>query len=48
MGGVDATVNVSDAENAAALSCAITKMHGTVIQIAQVSPTTRLKQSGGS
>lgn len=46
--GVDATVNVSDAENAAALSCAITKMHGTVIQIAQVSPTTGLKQSGGS
>lgn len=43
--GVDATVNVSDAENAAALSCAITKMHGTVIQIAQVSPFTVLKTS---
>lgn len=35
--GVDATVNVSDAEGAAALSCAVTKMHGTMIQIAQVS-----------
>ena len=35
--GVDATVNVSDAEGAAAMSCAITKIHGTVIQIAQVS-----------
>lgn len=43
--GVDATVNVSDAENAAALSCAITKMHGTVVQIAQVSPFTVLKTS---
>ena len=35
--GVDATVNLSDAPNAAALACAVTKMHGTVIQIAQVS-----------
>ena len=43
--GVDATMNVSDAENAAALSCAITKMHGTVVQIAQVSPFTVLKTS---
>ena len=34
--GVDATVNISDAEEAAALSCAITKMHGNMIQIAQV------------
>jgi propanol-preferring alcohol dehydrogenase len=33
--GVVATVNVSDAKNAMATSCAITKMHGTVIQIAQ-------------
>ena len=35
--GVDASVNLSDAPNAAALACAITKMHGTMIQIAQVS-----------
>jgi propanol-preferring alcohol dehydrogenase len=35
--GVTATVNVSDNEKAMATSCAITKMHGTVIQIAQVS-----------
>ena len=34
--GVDATVNISDAEEAATLSCAITKMHGNMIQIAQV------------
>ncbi|KAJ4301132.1 hypothetical protein N0V90_003222 [Kalmusia sp. IMI 367209] len=33
--GVAATVNVSDAEKAAATSCAITRMHGTVIQVAQ-------------
>ena len=35
--GVDATVNLSDHEHAAALSCAITKLHGTMVQIAQVS-----------
>lgn len=35
--GVDATVNVSDAKTAAATACAVTKMHGLVIQIAQVS-----------
>lgn len=35
--GVDATVNMSDAEGAAALACAVTKMHGTMIQIAQVN-----------
>ncbi|KZF26883.1 GroES-like protein [Xylona heveae TC161] len=34
-GGVDATVNVTDAPNAAAMSCAVTRMHGRVIQIAQ-------------
>ncbi len=34
--GVDATVNVSDAKSAAALACAITKMHAKMIQIAQV------------
>ncbi|KAI9800616.1 MAG: hypothetical protein M1833_003274 [Piccolia ochrophora] len=33
--GVDATVNVSDASSAAGLACAITKMHGAMVQIAQ-------------
>ncbi|OQV02899.1 hypothetical protein CLAIMM_08015 [Cladophialophora immunda] len=33
--GVDATVNVSDHPSAAALSAAITKSHGTVVQAAQ-------------
>lgn len=33
--GVDATVNLSDASSAAALACAVTKMHGLVVQIAQ-------------
>jgi len=33
--GVNVTINVSDADKAMATSCAITKMHGTVIQIAQ-------------
>lgn len=33
--GVTCTLNVSDAASAMATSCAITKMHGTVIQIAQ-------------
>jgi alcohol dehydrogenase, propanol-preferring len=33
--GVEATVNVSDHETAAALSCAVTRMHGRMIQIAQ-------------
>lgn len=33
--GVPVTVNVSDAASAAALSCAVTAMHGTMIQIAQ-------------
>ncbi|KAF2676683.1 GroES-like protein [Lentithecium fluviatile CBS 122367] len=33
--GVTVTINVSDAEKAMATACAITKMHGTVIQIAQ-------------
>ncbi len=35
--GADATLNVSDAKSAAATACAVTKMHGTMIQIAQVS-----------
>lgn len=34
--GADATVNVSDAKTAAATACAVTKMHGLMIQIAQV------------
>lgn len=33
--GVDATINVSEHETAAPLSCAITKMHGTMVQISQ-------------
>ncbi|KZP19195.1 GroES-like protein [Athelia psychrophila] len=33
--GVDATVNVSDANSAAGLSAAVTKMHGRMVQIAQ-------------
>lgn len=33
--GVNCTLNVSDADGAAALSCAVTKMHGDMIQIAQ-------------
>ena len=34
--GCPATVNISDAKTAAALACAITMMHGTMVQIAQV------------
>jgi propanol-preferring alcohol dehydrogenase len=37
--GVSATLNVSDGASAASLACAVTKMHGKMIQIAQVSPT---------
>ncbi|KKY36419.1 putative zinc binding dehydrogenase [Diaporthe ampelina] len=33
--GVDATVTLSDASTAAALGCAITKKHATMVQIAQ-------------
>ncbi|KAF2434969.1 GroES-like protein [Tothia fuscella] len=33
--GTDATINVSDAKTAAATACAVTKMHGVMIQIAQ-------------
>jgi D-arabinose 1-dehydrogenase-like Zn-dependent alcohol dehydrogenase len=33
--GADATVTLSDDETAAALGCAVTKMHGTMVQIAQ-------------
>ena len=35
--GVTVAINVSDAAKAMATACAITKMHGTVVQIAQVS-----------
>ena len=34
--GCDATINLSDARSAAALACAITRMHGRMTQIAQV------------
>ena len=34
--GCPATVNISDGKTAAALACAITMMHGRMIQIAQV------------
>ncbi len=34
--GADATLTISDASTAAALACAVTKMHGLMIQIAQV------------
>lgn len=34
--GVTCTLNVSDAKDAMKTACAVTKMHGTVIQIAQV------------
>lgn len=33
--GADSAVTISDAGNAAAIACAVTKMHGTMIQIAQ-------------
>ncbi|EMC95505.1 hypothetical protein BAUCODRAFT_72967 [Baudoinia panamericana UAMH 10762] len=33
--GVDATINLSDAGSAASMSCAITRIHGTVWQVAQ-------------
>lgn len=33
--GADSAVTISDASNAAAIGCAVTKMHGTMIQIAQ-------------
>ena len=37
--GVDSSITISDADGAAALACAITKMHGSMIQVAQVSLT---------
>lgn len=33
--GCDATISLSDAGSAAALACAVTRMHGTMIQVAQ-------------
>ncbi|TKA25817.1 hypothetical protein B0A50_05572 [Salinomyces thailandicus] len=38
--GADATVNLSDADEAAALACAVTKMHGLMVQIAQPDKVT--------
>lgn len=35
--GADATVTIADAKDAAALGCAVTKVHGLMVQIAQVS-----------
>jgi propanol-preferring alcohol dehydrogenase len=35
--GVPVTIVISDADSATALGCAVTQMHGTVIQLAQVS-----------
>lgn len=34
-GGADATVTLADTDGAAALACAVTKMHGTMVQVAQ-------------
>ncbi|KAK3685207.1 hypothetical protein B0T22DRAFT_517089 [Podospora appendiculata] len=34
-GGVDAAIVLADSEGATALACALTRMHGTVVQIAQ-------------
>ncbi|KAK3359651.1 chaperonin 10-like protein [Lasiosphaeria hispida] len=33
--GADATITLADADSAAALACAVTRMHGTMLQIAQ-------------
>lgn len=33
--GADATITISDARDAAGIACAVTKMHGTMVQIAQ-------------
>jgi propanol-preferring alcohol dehydrogenase len=38
--GADATVCLSDAKTAAALACAVTRMHGLVVQIAQPDDVT--------
>ncbi len=43
--GVDATVNVSDAKSAAATAAAITRIHGKLVQIAQVSRGANQDQS---
>ncbi|KAK3942474.1 GroES-like protein [Diplogelasinospora grovesii] len=34
-GGADASITLADADSAAGLACAVTKMHGTMVQIAQ-------------
>ena len=46
--GAEATVNVSDHEDAAALACAITRPHGTMVQIAQVSESSSFEMLGGA
>lgn len=35
VGGADGTLNLSDANSAAGTACFVTKMHGTMVQIAQ-------------
>jgi propanol-preferring alcohol dehydrogenase len=42
--GADATVNVSDAKTASATACAVTKMHGLMVQIAQVCQFIHLRE----
>ncbi|KAK8000752.1 alcohol dehydrogenase GroES-like domain-containing protein [Apiospora arundinis] len=39
--GADATIVLSDAKGAAALGCAVTRMHGTVVQVAQPDKESR-------
>ena len=43
--GADATVTISDSQGAAALACAVTKRHGTMVQIAQVNAPTFVGES---
>ena len=45
-GGADATVNISEAETAAATACAITRAHGLMVQIAQVFVATGMSKNG--
>lgn len=46
--GAKSTVNVSDAESAAELACAVTRMHGTMVEVAQVRASTSSKLSDQS
>jgi propanol-preferring alcohol dehydrogenase len=41
----DATLNLSNADSAAGLSCAVTKNHGVMIQIAQVGRSEHILSS---